>query len=365
MEANSMKRIFSLFLAALLMFGIFLTVPAAYADAIDSVNVVVYDADGQEIWSGTAPKGDQVVAWLDANVTEHIAKDGYTVDKWYSKDSGTKFDKAATFNGWTNVMVKYQANEVEAPEDPEPEMYVDVILNEKTSDFVSDDYHRCVLVNGKISQSDIEYISARTKNKSIIGWSCVVDGVTARVDALSTFVFSSLRTPINIYPIFNATASDSTPNKFPYKAYLHIFTDNKVDEPAKNINITNGIALDGRVTLSEVKSLVKTYYTAKTSDGIAYDGLYLATGNWVGDFVRDEKVDTIEITEDLQQGYVHINVMINNAKLINATAKVNDIPKTGDNSPVFAVSMVAVIAAIGLIVAIPMKRYYLVNFKKH
>lgn len=128
--------------------------------------------------------------------------------------------------------------------------------------------------------------------------------------------------------------SGTTNNKFPYKVYLHIFKDNKVDDPAKTIDITNGIALDGKVTLAEVKSVVKNYYTAKNSDGIGYDGMYMAKGNWVGNFVNDtKKYDTIEDTNEMRkEAEVHINVMITNANAKSSSSSNADTsnPKTGD-----------------------------------
>ena len=132
----------------------------------------------------------------------------------------------------------------------------------------------------------------------------------------------------------NGNNNTTTNNKFPYKVYLHIFKDNKVDDPAKTINITEGIALDGKVTLDEVKTVVKNYYTAKTSDGIKYDGMYLAEGNWVGNFVNDtKKYDTISDTNDMRKTReVHINVMITNANTKSTTTEKADKtnPKTGD-----------------------------------
>ena len=132
----------------------------------------------------------------------------------------------------------------------------------------------------------------------------------------------------------NTGSNTGTNNKFPYKVYLHIFKDNKVDDPAKTINITEGIALDGKVTLDEVKSVVKNYYTAKNSDGIKYDGMYLAEGNWVGNFVNDtKKYDTIEDTNEMRKTReVHINVMITNANAKSGTTEKADSsnPKTGD-----------------------------------
>lgn len=142
----------------------------------------------------------------------------------------------------------------------------------------------------------------------------------------------------------------TTNNKFPYKVYLHIFKDNKVDDPAKTINITEGIALDGVVTLDEVKTVVKNYYTAKTSDGIKYDGLYMAKGNWVGNFVNDtQKYTTIEDTNEFRkESEVHINVMITNANAKSTTNEKADKtnPKTGDMIFIPVIFMVVSGAAI-------------------
>ena len=142
----------------------------------------------------------------------------------------------------------------------------------------------------------------------------------------------------------------TTNNKFPYKVYLHIFKDNKIDDPAKTINITEGIALDGKVTLDEVKTVVKNYYTAKTSDGIKYDGMYMAKGNWVGNFVNDtQKYDTISDTNELRkESEVHINVMITNANAKSTTNEKADKtnPKTGDMIFIPVIFMVVSGAAI-------------------
>ncbi len=148
----------------------------------------------------------------------------------------------------------------------------------------------------------------------------------------------------------NTTNNTTTNNKFPYKVYLHIFKDNKVDDPAKTINITEGIALDGKVTLDEVKTVVKNYYTAKTSDGIKYDGMYMAKGNWVGNFVNDtQKYDTISDTNDMRkESEVHINVMITNANAKSTTTEKADKtnPKTGDMIFIPVIFMVVSGAAI-------------------
>ena len=180
-------------------------------------------------------------------------------------------------------------------------------------------------VNGKYSVIG-DILTQRWKGD----WKDSYEFVTAKSDEKGGTL--SLSTNINAGDTLTVTlkakststdnTNNGTTNKFPYKVYLHIFKDNKVDDPAKTINITEGIALDGKVTLDEVKTVVKNYYTAKTSDGIKYDGMYLAEGNWVGNFVNDtKKYDTISDTNEMRKTReVHINVMITNANAKSCSA---------------------------------------------
>lgn len=134
--------------------------------------------------------------------------------------------------------------------------------------------------------------------------------------------------------IFLATKSSngSTTNKFPYKVYLHVYLNNNIGEPDRNINITNTLATDGVVSMSEVKNLIPDYYKAKNSNGINYDGLYLAKGNWVKDYVTDankyEKLNDVDVRTG--EEYVHINVMITNATAKTSSTADTSNPKTGD-----------------------------------
>lgn len=147
----------------------------------------------------------------------------------------------------------------------------------------------------------------------------------------------------------NGSSSSST-NKFPYDVYLNIYKDTLVGSADKCVKITNGIALDGLVTLAEVKTVVKNYYTAKDSDGISYDGLYLAQGNWVADYVADtKKYDSIDAGEMRQTGTVYINVMISNAKAKSTATADTSNPKTGDT--IFVPVMVMGVTATALAAA--------------
>ena len=146
--------------------------------------------------------------------------------------------------------------------------------------------------------------------------------------------------------------------KFDYNVYLNIYTDNKVDEPAKRITITNGIAKDGTVTLAEVKDVVFDYYTAKDSNGIVVDGLYMATGNWVDKFNKNDQRFTVDVSDLKEQNNVFINVMITNAKAKSSSSSNADTsnPKTGD-------SIYTAVAVMGLSVT-ALAAVYFINKKR-
>lgn len=178
-------------------------------------------------------------------------------------------------------------------------------------------------------------------------------------DVLSTATVADLAITANteFRPVFTANSSSSgsgssgtTNNKFPYPVYLNIYKDTLVGSPDKRVEITKGIALDGLVSLEEAKTVVKNYYTAKDSDGISYDGLYIAEGNWVANYVADtQKYDSIDAGSMRQTGTVYINVMIGNAKAkTSATADASN-PKTGDT--IFVPFMVMGVTATALAAA--------------
>ena len=66
---------------------------------------------------------------------------------------------------------------------------------------------------------------------------------------------------------------------------------------------------DGVITIGEVKEVVKTYYTAKDSDGIGYDGFYYSTSSTKNDYINNKnKTDRIDNLDELRrEGYVHLN----------------------------------------------------------
>ena len=84
--------------------------------------------------------------------------------------------------------------------------------------------------------------------------------------------------------------------------------------------------------MEEVKDVVKTYYTAKTSDGIEYDGFYYSTSTTKNDYINDKKVPgPINNLDELRkEGYVHLNIWIDNAKAKTDSSSTSSNPKTGD-----------------------------------
>lgn len=132
----------------------------------------------------------------------------------------------------------------------------------------------------------------------------------------------------------NSSSNGSTTvNKRPYGVYLHIFVNGET-YAAKTVDLINTVpvAVDGYVDMDDVKTVVKKYYTAKNSDGIQYDGLYLGVGNWLANYATDEnRLPAVSgIKEDRLDHEIHINVMIENVKAITASKADSSNPKTGD-----------------------------------
>lgn len=114
------------------------------------------------------------------------------------------------------------------------------------------------------------------------------------------------------------------------KVRLHVFLNGKVSEEARTFDITS-MASDTVISLKEVSNFLLNYYTATTSTGIKFDGLYKAEGAWLGKFVQDKRLDSIEDVDDLlEAGHVDINIMLDNAKAKTTSTADSSNPKTGD-----------------------------------
>ena len=141
----------------------------------------------------------------------------------------------------------------------------------------------------------------------------------------------AIKSDVEFYAQLEKDSSGNV-NKAPWLVKLYIYKDTKLGSADKVIDITDGIAADGVVDMHDVANVVKKYYTAKTSDGIQYDGLYLAKGNFASDWANDKKYgDTISgIKEMRKEEPVNIIVMITNANAKSSEKADTTNPKTGD-----------------------------------
>ena len=142
-------------------------------------------------------------------------------------------------------------------------------------------------------------------------------------------------------------------NKDPYPVYLNIYLNGNVSTIAKKVDITKGIAADGYVDLADVKTVVRSYFNAKDSDGILYDGLYIFDGSFGGQYTTDVgRVDGYgNINEDRKLSTVNINVMIKNAVAKGSVASDPSNPKTGDMAFLTVTALVASAGALALVYA--------------
>lgn len=303
---------------------------------------------------GSYARDGEITVPVDGAVTltKKLGLSLVNADKEFVKWTGASDNEA------TDVTVKYAGIDdgyflklfVNTKKAEEPVKPITVKIVDDKGNAIAKEF-QVTPVNGKYSVIG-DILTQRWKGD----WKDSYEFVTAKSDekggtlSLSTNINAGDTLVVTLKAKSTSTdnTNNGTTNKFPYKVYLHIFKDNKVDDPAKTINITEGIALDGKVTLDEVKTVVKNYYTAKTSDGIKYDGMYLAEGNWVGNFVNDtKKYDTISDTNEMRKTReVHINVMITNANAKSSEKADKTNPKTGDMIFIPVIFMVVSSAAI-------------------
>ena len=278
--------------------------------------------------------------------------------------SNTPLGNSYTVTGNTTIVAIQAPNEASKPSVPDDTTTPTTTYNVKFYDVNGSCHWNINVASGSTvgiadnsTATQISYAEEHVGTKSgytFSGWQKNGTG-----DVLSTATVADLAITANteFRPVFTANSSSSgsgssgtTNNKFPYPVYLNIYKDTLVGSPDKRVEITKGIALDGLVSLEEAKTVVKNYYTAKDSDGISYDGLYIAEGNWVANYVADtQKYDSIDAGSMRQTGTVYINVMIGNAKAKSTATADTSNPKTGDT--IFVPFMVMGVTATALAAA--------------
>lgn len=169
----------------------------------------------------------------------------------------------------------------------------------------------------------------------------------------------------NFYAVIQKNTTNNDDNgssgKFTYDVYLHIYAKGNVSTPIKTVNLTSGnwnCVKDDVITLDEVKDVVKSFYTAKNSDGIGYDGIYYSTSTTKTDYVLDKNSYTkiSNLDELRKEGYVHLNVWIDNYKAKTSSDADPSNPKTGDTIIMTVTVMGLSTAALAAVYYISKKR---------
>lgn len=323
---------------------------APQADATYTVKVTVKTKSGnlaQNDYTENAGQNSTARDYLSAMVAlKGINLDDYAgVEKYWVKNADTSKDGLTVNENYvvtkdTTLNIVLTEKEATTPAVPAVAP-IKVVVKVNSSDNVVKEFEKTPS-NGK---------SAKVGDLLTYGWNKDWDDVytfdhawnhtkseevtkTQSVEAGDTLyiMLKTKSTSNNSNNSSNNSSDNTTTNKFPYKVYLHVYLNNNIGEPDRNINITNTLATDGVVSMSEVKNLIPEYYKAKNSNGIGYDGLYLAKGNWVKDYVTDANKYTKMTNVDVRQGveYVHINVMITNATAKTSSTADTSNPKTGD-----------------------------------
>lgn len=125
------------------------------------------------------------------------------------------------------------------------------------------------------------------------------------------------------------------------QVWLHVYTNGNASTIAKSINLTSTYLMDDNSTnTTEIKNyLLTNYYKAKdSSKNVELDGLYLnkgTSGTFPQNYYTDgNKFPTLSDIDDmLDDGYVHISVMLKNVTAKSSTSSTADTsnPKTGDS----------------------------------
>lgn len=375
------KKLLSLMLVAVLLVS---AVPMmASADSPNpSINVTVK--------KGTAEKSENVVSWtteyvpnettvrgiVEASKAQYEGKVGSNFVTATVKVSGT--GQPISFDDWipehaSDIWVVFdEPAAVQPPEEPTEAVVAPISITVKVNN--SDN----VVWTGSKTPANKEY--ALVKDLLSYVWSSDWDnaytfhhawvserqtnlGQNDKVYAGETlYVALENKTTSGSGGSGSGSGSDSgSSSKFPYSVYLHIYAKGNVATPLKSVTLdTWSCVKDGVVTLDEVKEVVKTYYTAKTSDGIGYDGFYYSTSTTKNDYINNEnKTTRINNLDDLRtQGYVHLNVWIDNyvAKSSSSSNADTSNPKTGD-------SIYTAVAVMGLSVT-ALAAVYFINKKR-
>ena len=366
---NAMKKLMSLVLVAMILVS---ALPfAASAESADAVTVVIVDnATSGDVAcfnkvpsrGGKSAVGDLLNYWAK-NTAEVESAAFINAYAYYADGSRADVVEADTLSGGDKVRIRadivWAQAEEETPDEPEqnpeqnPEQTppaepvvepIKIVVKVGSSDNVVWTGEK-VPANGEYAlvENLLSYCWNKDWNEAYdydYAWSSAqqakvgMDSYIYAGDTLSVMLTKkgSNEDSDNFDDV--VTGSDKY-NKNSGDVVLEICMD-KNQTPVKTPSIKSTIALDGKVTLDEVKSVVKQYFNSIDTDtGIVYDGLYVKqtyAGNVI-EWVNDDKVSTVEGLYDAANNskLVTIRVYISNAKLASSGNADPTNPKTGDS----------------------------------
>jgi len=188
---------------------------------------------------------------------------------------------------------------------------------------------------------------------------------TASGRSASTFTMSdpfaskqmNVSETISVTVTLNSTSNPT--DKFPESVYLAIWSYGNVSSPIKTIKLDNyNCVKNGTVYLeTDVRSIILNSYTAKDSNGIKLDGLYVSDGRTAANYVKDEaKQSSVNVAELRKNGVVYLNVWIDNYKAKTSSNADPSNPKTGDTIVTTVTIMSLSIASLAAVYYISKKR---------
>lgn len=269
--------------------------------------------------NGTATVSNMLTDWYDQSWN-----DNFNCTKAWSKQQQKDIGVNGTAKAGDTVTVILETKGSKPTDPTKPTTpvaaYIDVIVNVDGATKVN--------TSVKAKSASIDQLL-----KSLVGdnWASVYkfdywseEGQPYKYANVNSVVAAGKRITINLV---GGTSKHNT-----NKVMLHVFLNGNTSAVYASYNITGDLAKDYKVTYGEVEDYLLKKYKAKTDAGIDLDGLYYVTGNWVGNYFQDNKSKTIDDLDwELEKGYVHINVMLNNATAKTSSNADTSNPKTGDD----------------------------------
>lgn len=149
------------------------------------------------------------------------------------------------------------------------------------------------------------------------------------------------------------------------KVYLHVYLNGNAGTIAKTLDITGTYLMyDWATDTTEIKNyLSANYYNAADSNGLTIDGLYISTGTFPTNYYGNNYQTAYtadELRNDLENGDVHIRVMLKNAVAKSTATADSSNPKTGDSIYTAMAVMGISAAALAVVMYVYNKKRYTV-----